>query len=192
MVRAATRLDGPGVCRVVADHVAADGVVATWEQLCVPALVALGADVSDAAIAAEHVASWAISAVLQSVDGPATVGLQPAVLLACAPEERHVLPLDALRAALAANGIAVRMLGQDVPTAALSTAIGRLRPSVLVVWAQTTRSGRAGALPAAPDPRTVVLPLGPGWAGHTSPAAGAASPSLSAAVAVIEDLVARL
>lgn len=171
LVSAARRLDGPAAQRTVADHLARHGVVATWSGLCVPALHRIdmrgGPDARAGCIAAEHVLSWAVTAALAGVTAAGN-GAPPAVLLACAPGERHLLPLDAMRAALAERGVGVRTLGADVPAAALARAIARLRPRLVVLWSRTAATGVPGALPPTTPP-TVVLPLGPGWADPGTP-----------------------
>ena len=186
LLRHAADLDGPAIRRLVTAQVQAVGVVAAWERLCVPALTALGsADPSrPTAVAAEHVVSWALGAVLKDPPAPPVVEPHRAVLLACAPGERHQLPLDALRAALAEAGTAVRTLGQDTPTAALTGAIAHLRPAVVVVWAQTPATARVTALPTG-GPPPVTVALGPGWAGCALPAGSRTAAGLSDAVATI-------
>jgi methylmalonyl-CoA mutase cobalamin-binding subunit len=82
------------------------------------------------------------------------------VLLACAPDEQHSLPLDVLAAALAEKGSAVRNLGARVPAAALVSAARRLAPRVVFVWAH--HRAYADQVPLAEmDDR--VLVGGPGW-----------------------------
>lgn len=189
LLRAAAELDGQAVRRAVAVRIRTAGVVDAWENLCVPALTALGSlDGSGSAVAAEHVASWAIAAALNGPDAPVSGGRRPDLLLACAPGERHVLPLDALRAASGERGFAARTLGQDVPGSALVEAVSRLRPTAVVVWAQTASTARAAVLPR---PGTaVVLPLGPGWDGGTLPVGSVTAPRLSDAVVALQQILA--
>ena len=61
---------------------------------------------------------------------------RPAILLACADEEQHSLPLEALAAALAETGVPSRLLGARVP------------PDALARRGRADRPGRGGALVA--------------------------------------------
>jgi hypothetical protein len=56
------------------------------------------------------------------------------VLLACAPDEQHTLPLHALAAALAELRTPVRVLGGRVPTGALVSAARRTGAGAVFVW----------------------------------------------------------
>ena len=58
------------------------------------------------------------------------------MLLACAPEDAHVLPLHALAVALAERRVPVRTLGPRVPATALASATRRLGASAVFVWRQ--------------------------------------------------------
>jgi hypothetical protein len=102
---------------------------------------------------------------LRSVPDPPEQGRLPA-LLACAPDEQHQLPLDALAAALAEVGCPSRNLGARVPAGALLTALDRLTPATVVVWAHAPEYARQ--VPVADilaRDRIVLIPAGPGWAG---------------------------
>ncbi|WP_233223695.1 hypothetical protein [Amycolatopsis sp. CA-128772] len=101
-----------------------------------------------------HGLSWAVSAALHRIPSPA--GAAPPVLLACVDGERHTLPLEALRAALAEQGRAALFLGASVPDIALRHAIDRARPAAVVLW-----STRPAAFPAGLAVRRLVS-AGPG------------------------------
>ncbi len=141
-------------------HLGGHDVVGTWERLCRPALSALD---DDRCIDLVHGLSWAIAAALHRV--PAPGGTSAPVLLACADGERHTLPLEALRAALAEHGRAALFLGGSIPDSALRDAVARTHPVAVVLWA-----GR----PAEP-PRRLRVPrlvlAGPGWPPRTGRAA---------------------
>jgi DNA-binding transcriptional MerR regulator/methylmalonyl-CoA mutase cobalamin-binding subunit len=156
---AADQLDAARMRRVAVGLIARHGVVHTWDAVLMPFLVELGEKVSSAAtgIEVEHVASGSISDAMR-VSG-AAVG-QPSVLLACAPDEQHSLPLDVLAAALAEQGRAARNLGARVPAAALVSAVRRLRPKVVFVWAHDR--AYADQVPL-PELGTEVLVAGRGW-----------------------------
>ncbi|MEV4053524.1 MerR family transcriptional regulator [Amycolatopsis sp. NPDC049688] len=113
-------------------HLAGRGVAGTWDELCRPALGALCGPDAGRCIDLVHGLSWAIAAALHRIPTPA--GAAPPVLLACVDGERHTLPLEALRAALAEQGRAALFLGPSVPETALRHAIGRVRPAAVVLW----------------------------------------------------------
>ncbi|MFJ3222322.1 MerR family transcriptional regulator [Streptomyces sp. NPDC086783] len=182
LARAAVRLDAPAVEQQLASLVELHGVVATWEDVMVPTLHAVGRkweSSGDRYVEVEHLLSWHMSTALRRATWPAgpktaDTGAGP-VVLACVPGEQHTLPLEALNAGLAEAGLPTRMFGSAVPAEALTAAVGRLGPSAVVLWSQArstaslplarhvagTRWGVKGA-----RRRPVVVLGGPGWAGH--------------------------
>jgi hypothetical protein len=99
------------------------------------------------------------------------------VLLACVPGEQHTLPLEALNAALSHLGVPTRMFGAAVPADALLTAVRRLGPAAVVLWAQARSTASLplaervaasewGVKGARTQPLTMLG--GPGWAGRPS------------------------
>jgi transposase-like protein len=179
---AADRLDAAQMRRVAVGLIARHGVVHTWDAVLMPFLVELGERISStsAGVDVEHVASGTISDAMR-VSGVA-VG-DPAVVLACAPDEQHSLPLDVLAAALAEQNCVSRNLGARVPAAALVSAVTRLKPRVVFVWAhdrvyaeQVPLTGLAGV---------AVLVGGPGWDEMALPEGAARTSSLAAAVETI-------
>ena len=119
VIRAAEALDAPLLVSTFTAAFARHGVTAGWEQLAVPALRELGARPPHAAGhgAAEHMLSGCLLATLLDViaRAPAARALRP-VLLGCADEEQHVLPVYALHAELSGGGVNVRQLGGRVPS----------------------------------------------------------------------------
>jgi hypothetical protein len=113
-------------------HLARRGVPDTWDELCRPALNALCGPDADRCVDLVHGLSWAIAAALHRI--PTPTGAGPAVLLACVDGERHTLPPEALRAALAEHGREALFLGASVPESALRHAIDRVRPAAVVLW----------------------------------------------------------
>ena len=96
------------------------------------------------------------------------------ILLACADEEQHSLPLEALAAALAEAGVSCRLLGARVPAGrAASTRSTGTGPAAVVVWAHVPATGRPrpvhALLSGTPSP-VLVLAAGPGWRADTLPA----------------------
>lgn len=164
-LRAADRLDSPVLRRTAERAVTGLGVVRAWESLFLPVLVALGTrgESRPGAVAVEHVVSDGVLHALRAVPGPVERGRLP-MLSACAPEEQHHLPLDALAAALAEQGCAGRGLGARVPATALLDAVDRLRPATVVVWAHDADHARSVPVAALRGRSDVgVIAAGPGW-----------------------------
>ncbi len=189
LARAAVSLDGAAITERVSELLAQHGVVATWEDVLVPVLAAIGDRWyrTQRGIEIEHVASDAVARALQT-HGDLLRADQRPVLLACMPQELHTLPLMALQAALRDARQPSVMLGARVPPDALYDAVRKVRPRRVVLWAQMAESGDrdvAGALPSQRPPAKIVL-AGPGWCGDAEPVPGAAYPqSLREAVDLI-------
>ncbi|MFB4317607.1 MerR family transcriptional regulator [Actinomadura sp. 21ATH] len=186
LARAAMALDAPAMARTVRAALERDGVVRAWEGLFVPVLDGIGrkhAATGDC-VDVEHLLSTVLLGRLAEVPPPARPLNARPVLLACAPEEQHSLPVHALAAALAEAGIAVRLLGARVPAPALAAAIRRTGPGAVFVWSRIAETGDPGWLDGLPRARPAV-PLvvgGPGWARDRLPAAARVVATLSEAV----------
>ncbi|HEX7303077.1 MerR family transcriptional regulator [Lentzea sp.] len=184
---AAKRLDEPLMLDLAAKLLADHGVVSVWESVFVPCLVELGELIADrgSGVEIEHMASGSVLQALREVpraNGPGVL----AALLACAPEEQHVLALEALGAALSEQGGQWRSLGARVPPEALCDAVVRLRPSVVLVWAH--RADLAELVPLAELGRrttALVAVAGPGWAGMTLPSSVRRPAGLAEAVELV-------
>ncbi|MFF1874760.1 MerR family transcriptional regulator [Kitasatospora herbaricolor] len=200
LARAAVRLDDPAMHELLAISLATHGVVATWEELAAPVLRAVGAKWAVSGgryVEVEHLLSCAIGRALQRV-GPDTPPERPgrrAVLLAAAPEEMHVLPLQALAAALTERGIPVRLFGAGVPTVGLTAAVVRTGPAAVVLWSQSRTSADPRGLAALSTAewgqpgarqRAALYAAGPGWSGRDLPPGVARLHSLSQAVGELE------
>ncbi|MEV7616337.1 MerR family transcriptional regulator [Streptomyces sp. NPDC089799] len=189
LARAAVRLDGPTMDELLAELVAAHGLVTAWEQVMAPTLHAVGRKweaFGDRYVEVEHLLSWHISTALRCVVAGAPPGGRETapVLLACVPGEQHTLSLEALAAGLAEAGLPARMLGAALPAEALDAAVRRVGPSAVVLWSQSrhtadhvlarhvvhTRFGVKGA-----RIRPLVLAAGPGW-GNRAPERGVVRP----------------
>ncbi|MGW5162882.1 hypothetical protein ACWEPN_46020 [Nonomuraea wenchangensis] len=94
----------------------------------------------------------------------APAGRRP-VLLACAEDEQHTLPVHALSAALAEEGVETRVLGARTPYAALAHAMRRLHPAAVFVWSQQELTGATAPLAALPRlrPAARLIVGGRGW-----------------------------
>ncbi|WP_442811762.1 MerR family transcriptional regulator [Streptomyces sp. NBC_01288] len=188
LARAAVRLDAPAVARQLADAVGQYGTVVAWQEVMVPTLHAVGrkwASSGDRYVEVEHLLSWHVSTALRRhtpLPGP-QADVSP-VVLACVPGEQHTLPIEALNAALGELDLPTRMFGAAVPAEALTTAVRRLGPVAVVLWAQARSTAspslarhladiRWGVKGARRRPSVVLA--GPGWSG--SPARGALRPA---------------
>ncbi|MFG3711009.1 MerR family transcriptional regulator [Micromonospora sp. NPDC047730] len=175
LARAAMRLDSVAISEAIAHAVEADGVVATWDGLLRPVLVGIGERHAATAglIEVEHLVSRCVSEAFAAVARAGAPTGPPRVLLSCADEEQHSLPLEALAAALAEAGVGYRMLGARVPAAALVEAVNRTGPAAVVVWSHapaTADPAQLTALLAAPRRPLLVLAAGPGWPADSLPA----------------------
>ncbi|MEV0389331.1 MerR family transcriptional regulator [Nonomuraea sp. NPDC050643] len=194
LARAATALDGRSVSEGIAAALARNGIVWTWERLVRPVFDTLCRRQArtGAAIEVEHLFSDRLLAALAPLtDQPARpVNARP-VLLACAEDEQHSLPVYALAATLSSeHGVQTRILGARTPYSALTDAVRGLGPAVVFVWSQTHHTGDPAplaTLPAVrPPARTVVG--GPGWPA-TLPAGVVHVTSLDEAVATIVSIL---
>lgn len=166
--RAAMALDARAVTATVREQVTRHGVLHTWEAVLRPLLVAVGSRwaATGEGVEVEHLLAECASDVLREVAGRAVEppGVRP-VLLTCAPDEQHSLPLHALAAGLAENGVASRTLGAALPPDALLAAVRRTGPAVLFVWSQLPGTADPAVLEALPvqRPAAALLVGGPGW-----------------------------
>lgn len=164
--RAAMALDGDAVHKGVADQLAEHGVVATWDAVIVPLLVAVGLRWARTGegVEVEHLVSESISLALRGAV-PFPAATPRTVLLASAPDDLHTLPLYAVAAGLAESGVCSRVLGAAVPAEALQAAVRRTTPAAVLLWSQTATTGDVSVLTSLPTlrPATAVVVGGPGW-----------------------------
>jgi DNA-binding transcriptional MerR regulator len=172
LVKAADGLDSHMVSAIVRESLERRGVIATWDALVVPALVTIGQRWARTGqgVDVEHLVSECVLGVLRHhVQRFSTtpVNSRP-ILLACAEEEQHSLPLHAVSAALAERHVGTRVLGARVPSDALAAAIRRVGPAGVFIWAQRPHTGDPQQLAALPEirPAPVVAVAGPGWPPH--------------------------
>jgi DNA-binding transcriptional MerR regulator/methanogenic corrinoid protein MtbC1 len=207
LARAAVRLDAEAVEDLLAGAVERHGLTGAWQDVMVPTLHAVGrkwASSGDRYVEVEHLLSWHVSTALRRYTrAPAhrhDATAPGPVVLACVPGEQHSLPLEALGAALGERGLPARMFGAAVPTEALTSAVERLGPAAVVLWAQARstaspplarhvaamRWGVKGA-----RRQSLVVLGGPGW--HGRPASGTVRPSsLREAVETLSGLYGRV
>ncbi len=189
LAKAASRLDADAIVGIVGDLLANRGVIATWDGILRPVLVAAGLRWArtGSGIDIEHVLSEATMEAFRAHRArqlPATTG-RP-VLLACAATDLHVLPLHVVGAALAEQQVSTLLLGARVPSTALTSAALRTGASGIFVWRQqlTDDDVDISQLPRMRRPPVLVLG-GPGWQGVTLSAAIHFSPDLGDATAVL-------
>ena len=168
LARAALALDAPAISRVLDRSLREIGVVATWEKLAVPVLVAVGERhaATGSCIDVEHLLSAELLTAFATLAGRLSepVNTRP-VLLACADDEQHSLPLYALAAALAERRVGTRMLGARTPPAALAEAVARIGPAAAFIWSQipdTADPAQFARLPRQRPPLRLLV-AGPGW-----------------------------
>ena len=161
-------LDEKRASETIRATLAQDGSVRTWEDLLVPVLSGLGTrfEHTGTCVEAEHLLSVATIGAFsrRTADLPGQVQHR-AVLLASAEGEQHNLPLYALAAALAEQGIDSRVLGSDLPYFALAAAVRRTGPGVVFLWSQAPATGDPLALPdlSPRRPGARLILGGPGW-----------------------------
>lgn len=168
LARAAMALDAPGCQRIITDSLERRGVIATWDRLLAPVLVGIGLkwEASGSGVEVEHMLTETTVAAMQSVVASLSHPVnQRSVLLACAPDDLHSLPLFTVAAALAERRVSTRVLGARVPHESLLAAAKRTGPGAILVWSQRAETGGLGRLPELLDarPAPVVLLGGPGW-----------------------------
>ncbi|RAV14533.1 transcriptional regulator [Mycolicibacterium sp. GF69] len=181
VLAAALDLDLATLGRLLETHLRYYGVLDMWELIVRPTFAAVVREQHDGGcVDVEHALSWAVSRTLQRIP-LAPLGASIQVVLACTPRETHVLPLEALRAALGERGQGALILGADVPVSALTDAIARLNPPVTVMlWSQTADTADMEMVRAVTDAH--VLLGGPGWDAVSREASGVRVHSLRAAI----------
>lgn len=166
--RAAMAMDAVATQQLITDSIVELGVVAVWNDVLRPVLAALASrwEQSGECVEVEHLVHECTLAAMIGATPMVTAPRNPRpVLLCCAPDERHSLPLYVLRAALARAGIGTQMLGAALPVEALAAAVRRTGPAAVVLWAQLPSNGGAEVFERVPRTRQRVrlFAFGPGW-----------------------------
>jgi hypothetical protein len=184
--RTAMRLDVLGVRQLIGEAIAERGVVEAWDEVIRPVLVAVGerAGATGDLVEVEHMLSGCVLAAFAALPRPSR-GAPVRLLLACADEEQHSLPIEALAAALSVRDVPARVLGARVPSRALRAAVRRTGPVAVMVWAQlpdTADPAQVEDLLAGPGRPALVAAAGPGWDRARLPSGVATPDSLQEAV----------
>ncbi len=190
LARAAARLDEMRAEDAVLVALRERGTLAAWDDVVRPVLIAAGAHwaATGSGIEIEHLLTQAVTtALIRHAAGLPEPPPERPVLLAGGPQEEHVLPLHAARAALAERGVPSRLLGPRTPMAALASAARRTRAAAVLVWLSRPDDAAADGLRevAAAHRRVRVLVGGPGWDDVPRDLASAPA-ALAEAVAVLE------
>ena len=189
--RAAMALDASTVRAALREQVQRHGVLHTWDHVLRPLLVAVGSRwaATGEGVEVEHLLAECSADVLRGVAARAQEppGRRP-VLLACAPDEQHSLPLHALAAGLGERGLASRTLGAAMPAVALQAAVRRTGPAVLFLWSQRDGTADPAVLEELPAtrPATALLVGGPGWKGVPLPRRVTLSRDLPHALSLVD------
>lgn len=192
--RAVLAMDSAAAQQLLADSLGTDGVIATWDGVVRPLLVAMAErwEHSGAGIEISQLLNECVLAAMIRVTPVVTTprNHRP-VLLACMPDERHNLPLYPLAAVLAQRGLGIRQLGAALPLDALRSAVRRTAPAAVVLWAHLPRYADPGAVSALPRTRQQVRVFvgGPGWERGVVPSPAERIDRLATAADTIEQAV---
>jgi transposase-like protein len=167
LARAAMALDASAVASLLRDAVERNGVQATWEGLLRPVLVAIGQrfETTGEGVEVEHLLVDCAQVAVRQVPVTGTALRHRPVLLSCSDGEAHSLPIHVLAAALVEIGISARVFGVGLPAQALYSAVRRLGPAVVFVYAQMPGLGDPQMLSGLPvtRPGASVVVGGRGW-----------------------------
>lgn len=168
LIRAAADLQADELARAISMQLRRHGVVLAWDHVFAPFLIEIGHLWTQGAfgIESEHLASGVLASELRSLSAVHR-SRRPSharVVLSCAEDELHALPVMALEAALAERKIPCLVLGQRVPGEALRRTVLVRRPTVVFVWASVTPWATGDAPGDLESDRPLhVLLGGPGW-----------------------------
>jgi hypothetical protein len=170
LTTAALEMDQTTATTIMNRTLRTDGVVGAWTDLLAPALRRRGErfDRTADGVAAEHLLSECTRTALSAVIWRRRRWNRcPPVLLAAPDGEQHVLPLQALAAALAEVHQPSVLLGASLPPRALLDAAAQLGPTVIFLWAHTPDTAQCAELTMLrhhPGLEQTTLVLGgPGW-----------------------------
>lgn len=171
--RAVLAMDSAAAARLLAEAIAAGGVIGAWTEVIRPVLGATAQRWEHSGVGAEFerlLSECVLAALVRATEVVDRPRNPRPVLLACVPGERQTLPLRALVAELSRRALGTRMFGAGLPTEAFAAAIRRTAPAVVVLWAATRGYADPGLIERLPRtrPRARLFLAGAGW----PPAAG--------------------
>lgn len=167
IIEAAVVLDAAALSQTFERVFTEYGVVRGWTTVAVPALRAIGDSWSEGSLGvdSEHLASERLAGELRAAIRSKRPRILAPIVLASAEDEMHSLPLLAVEAALAAEGVACYAMGGRLPAQSLADMVKRLKPTVVFLWASLARLRDGEAWPrfsGASRPPHLLLG-GPGW-----------------------------
>jgi len=168
LLKAARVYDRSYIENTLRDQINKQGIIATWNELIVPVLIAVGNEWAElgTGIEIEHLLTEIITRLMQSSNQTPDLPINSRpVLLACIGEEMHTLALYTLGAALAERNIQSQFLGARTPISAVGAVVKKSAPPAVFLWAQLAKNGKSevvGDIPKIrPAPRIILG--GPGW-----------------------------
>lgn len=166
--RAAQMLDGEACESIMQTLIKEHGIQWTWDNILVPVLVSFGEKWQDTGegVEVEHLFSEAITSQFKRYTSELRepTNARP-IVLACAPNEMHSLPIYAMAAGLAEYGIYSCVLGPRMPAEALALAAHRLNACAVVVWSHSIGTADSKLWESMRNSKTPMLKMsaGPGW-----------------------------
>lgn len=177
LARAASRLDEDSIAGQLGDLLVHHGVAHTWDGVLRPVFRAVGnrwARSGDG-IEVEHLLSEVSIEALRAYRAflPKPAAARP-VLLASGSADQHTLPLHVLAAALTERHLPARLMGGQMPGAAVGIVTRRTGAAAVFLWRQLPppedgdEDGELARLPMRRPVRAVVVG-GPGWENKVLP-----------------------
>lgn len=193
LAKSTSALDQVACASIIAESLNEIGVIPTWNELLLPILKSIGEmwELRQCGIEVEHILSTAIQSEFSRFAHQATGDTSRAmVVLGSMGADAHQLPLWAVGAGLAEQGIRFVHLGAGMPLDSLGDVITRTGPRAVFLWSQmtdTSDSSLLAKLPSVrPNPRVVIG--GPGWVNEPPRGVHVAN-DLKTAVALISEVV---
>ena len=168
IVRALDGIDSAFVEALIRREILSCGIIQTWNEILVPALVLIGKrwEETGSGIEVEHLFSEIVKRIMRDCSNEIESPRNPKpVLLASIGDEHHCLAIHALAAALAEENIATHFLGARTPVEALADMVRKTHPPVVFLWAQLRKNADYSAMSALPAlrPAPRLILGGPGW-----------------------------
>jgi len=191
LAKATSALDQAACSSIINESLHEIGVIPTWNELLLPLLKSIGEmwELRQCGIEVEHILSTAIqSEFSRFAYGTKTKTSRATVVLGSMSGDPHQLPVWAVGAGLAEQGIRFVHLGGSMPLESLGDVIARTGPRAVFLWSQLKDSSNCddlSRLPSLrPNPRIVIG--GPGWFNEPPRGVHAASDLLSAVALISE------